>query len=1016
MYLARTPLGRAAILPVAIVALAVIFTTAAFARGGASPDHLALARQYAIQAGVPASIDYRLGLWSEPGFVARYRLTRAYPKDQGALDMCRKEYSRALSENPSDIEAMMGSGWAAFSAGDYPAAYDIFMKALDTLDSMKPGRKSEPTSENAQGGGAVSRGDLAAAIGAVCFSDGKAGVAGRWFAEALQDPAISEDGKSLAQYGLGMVSLWGQEADKAAGYLREAQEASGDKRYIKSAMAKVRVCQGRFQDAVRIYSEILESDPRDALAHDNLAGLLMSPWPDQAGQKPDLNAEEHLQAAVQEEPGLIRACLSLAKLYFDTKQPQKAAEILDRAAKAAAPPESSIIEWLRDLSGQAGPAVRAIIPVPYPGAPAGSGGVAGQGVSVTISHGMQYTRDDVVPLAISGMDLRRMVGLWISDQIRRYWHSLYWPVVWVRLPGGDGPKRLNLTLMDISGKTIHTAAQTILDANPPRGKVTIISDDQPSSESRFTRSRTVTLELWAHDDGSEVEAVSLAEDGMPWGPWERYSFRRPFTIFGPEGEVWVYARFRDRSGNISQAFGDSIILDTTPPEITAVFPPTVRERSALVTWFTDEESDSLVEYGTRHREYSREARDGKFTTWHTVMLDGLEPGTTYYCRIRSRDRARNSSEYHEFRFTTAGRRDTTPPKGGIKINGGASHTRTTQVGLDLWAQDDETGVQDMCFSEDGTRFTSWVRFQEQSRYTLRSGDGKKTVYVKFRDKAGNESRPYSATIILDTRQPSFAEVNAVDVSEKDATIAWNTDEPCYGAVYYRNGNDSRIVKDDRLDARHRTKLTGLSPGTTYQYQVKAHDAAGNEVTSPVKTFKTRGGSSAPTPPAPPGPPPGGGVKPGTNVASMASGARAVVSSEYKDPSSGKVYAASFAIDQNPSTGWSPLPGLAGTLRPQWIEVHFNTEYLIDSIRVSLVEGMAPDTFSVAYRSGSGDWMRIGSAGDAGRRVSSGVPGVVAYEFRFNPLKASAIKILLPARLPSEITRVVEIEARAAGGQ
>jgi hypothetical protein len=38
---------------------------------------------------------------------------------------------------------------------------------------------------------------------------------------------------------------------------------------------------------------------------------------------------------------------------------------------------------------------------------------------------------------------------------------------------------------------------------------------------------------------------------------------------------------------------------------------------------------------------------------------------------------------------------------------------------------------------------------------LTSGDGVKTVYVKFKDAAGNWSTAYSASIILDTTPPQL---------------------------------------------------------------------------------------------------------------------------------------------------------------------------------------------------------------------------------------------------------------------
>jgi len=93
--------------------------------------------------------------------------------------------------------------------------------------------------------------------------------------------------------------------------------------------------------------------------------------------------------------------------------------------------------------------------------------------------------------------------------------------------------------------------------------------------------------------------------------------------------------------------------------------------------------------------------------------------------------------------------DTTAPTGSILINGGATVTKVTNVTLALTANDTNPPIT-MCFSNDGTTYTAtWESFTASRPYTLPSGDGTKTVYVKYKDVAGNIST-YSAQIILDT--------------------------------------------------------------------------------------------------------------------------------------------------------------------------------------------------------------------------------------------------------------------------
>lgn len=99
--------------------------------------------------------------------------------------------------------------------------------------------------------------------------------------------------------------------------------------------------------------------------------------------------------------------------------------------------------------------------------------------------------------------------------------------------------------------------------------------------------------------------------------------------------------------------------------------------------------------------------------------------------------------------------DTTPPTGSILINTNASATNNPAVSLTLSATDDLGTVSQMRFSNDNVTYSAPEAYATTKAWTLASGDGTKTVYVKFSDVAGNWSSPASATIVLDTTPPSI---------------------------------------------------------------------------------------------------------------------------------------------------------------------------------------------------------------------------------------------------------------------
>ena len=98
--------------------------------------------------------------------------------------------------------------------------------------------------------------------------------------------------------------------------------------------------------------------------------------------------------------------------------------------------------------------------------------------------------------------------------------------------------------------------------------------------------------------------------------------------------------------------------------------------------------------------------------------------------------------------------DTTRPAGTVVINSNDPFTTGRDVILTLNATD-RYGVQSMMISElsnlgDG----SWEDYSPATTWKLSSGDGIKTVHVKYRDRNGWESKVCSDTILLDTAAPS----------------------------------------------------------------------------------------------------------------------------------------------------------------------------------------------------------------------------------------------------------------------
>jgi Domain of unknown function (DUF4082)/Bacterial Ig-like domain/Bacterial Ig domain len=92
--------------------------------------------------------------------------------------------------------------------------------------------------------------------------------------------------------------------------------------------------------------------------------------------------------------------------------------------------------------------------------------------------------------------------------------------------------------------------------------------------------------------------------------------------------------------------------DTTPPVISSV-QATVNGTRATITWITDENADTQVEYGPTTNYGSSTPLNSTLVSAHSAALSGLTLNTGYHYRVKSRDSWGNLSVSNDFTFTAA---------------------------------------------------------------------------------------------------------------------------------------------------------------------------------------------------------------------------------------------------------------------------------------------------------------------------------------------------------------------------
>lgn len=311
---------------------------------------------------------------------------------------------------------------------------------------------------------------------------------------------------------------------------------------------------------------------------------------------------------------------------------------------------------------------------------------------------------------------------------------------------------------------------TVVDTEVPSGTVVI------NGGALTTTAINVNLGLSATDVTSGVAQMSFSNDGNTWSTWQAYATSTSWTLTTGDGSKSVYARFMDTPGNISLSVSDTIILDTTVP---AEYGFSINNGSL----FTNSTSVILyigAEIGTHQIMVSN---DGGFSgaqwepyvshkEWTITSFGNYVIPRVVYLRYMRGDGSITPTYQDDIIL------DVTPPEGSFDIIPGTLNVQRNIADIEpvqssvdrlkiqdhsvylpvmmkqscadclsvlllLTATDDVSGVGYVLISN--TPYfngASWWPFSPQVSWWV-PRTGTTTVYVKYRDNAGNESVVYS---------------------------------------------------------------------------------------------------------------------------------------------------------------------------------------------------------------------------------------------------------------------------------
>jgi hypothetical protein len=252
--------------------------------------------------------------------------------------------------------------------------------------------------------------------------------------------------------------------------------------------------------------------------------------------------------------------------------------------------------------------------------------------------------------------------------------------------------------------------------------------------------------------------------------------------------------------------------DITAPKVFNISIQDISATSSVVAWETNEVADSLINYGL-DKDYGvlRDPRYDKIE--HKLILENLLADTEYYFRITSTDASGNQGISSDYTFTTVEDEKESFEKEGLS--------------------------EDVLEEGEGGLSTDGLEEILQAIQEITSEEALEIIEEEVQEKAEEIVAP--PTIILDYAN--------IEIGTDYVIITWETDKDSNSIVALANEDDYNETLEDPYVWRegnpdeqileHVIEVNGLSPATTYHFQVSSESLLGLTGRSRDKTFRTK---------------------------------------------------------------------------------------------------------------------------------------------------------------------------------
>ncbi len=343
--------------------------------------------------------------------------------------------------------------------------------------------------------------------------------------------------------------------------------------------------------------------------------------------------------------------------------------------------------------------------------------------------------------------------------------------------GGSGNQRAPLFSISSSGKLQWEFAGSIQNEIP--GTI-----DSGWHHVALTYNSGFSTKVYL--DGKQVDSESAGNPGdfldqVHIGHLGNYG-----SLFGNASvdDFRIYSKALSSSevSTLYKYAGETTSSDTTGPVISNIDVSDITESQVKITWTTNEDSDSQVEFGLTSGYGSYTVLNTSKVTSHSEAIANLAANTEYSFRVISADASGNKTSSSNSKFTTMSVKDTTPPVSPTHLS--VSNITQTSLKISWSISSDNVGTVGYKVYRNGieTNTTSSTNFTD-SGLTPNTDYSYAVVAIDAAGNISNQStalpvktlpKPPTATISTDRTSVTSGQPVVLTWSSTDATSCTGT--------------------------------------------------------------------------------------------------------------------------------------------------------------------------------------------------------------------------------------------------